>query len=48
MIRSKALQQLRTLEAELGMTPSSRSRVQMVSAPGRQSKKSKWDGILNV
>ncbi len=47
MIRSKALQQLRTLEAELGMTPSSRSRVHTVS-PARHSNKSKWDGILNV
>lgn len=45
-IARAAVDQLRTLEAELGMTPSSRSRVQAVDRP--TTSKSKWAGILSA
>ena len=46
LIGNKALMQLRALAAELGLTPSSRSRVQTsTSAPPPAS--SKWAGILH-
>ena len=38
--------ELRALQAELGMTPSARTRVQTVSTPRQRPAKSKWAGIL--
>ena len=44
IVRNKALVQLRTLAAELGMSPSGRSRLHTLSPLPPQ--KSKWAGIL--
>ena len=44
LVAGKSLMQLRALAAELGMSPSSRSRVKAVPPPTRRP--SKWKGIL--
>ena len=45
ILRNKAVVQLRTLAAELGLSPSSRSRVQTLT-PTRRPANSKWGGML--
>ena len=45
LIRNKSLMQLRALAGELGMSPSSRSRVQSTT-PTRRPANSKWGGML--
>ena len=46
ILRNKALVQLRTLAAELGMSPSSRTRVQTTSIRNPRPASSRWAGIL--
>ena len=45
LMRNKSLMQLRALAAELGLSPSSRSRVQTLN-PSRRPANSKWGGML--